>query len=229
MRSPRVSWSRVALSRSEPNWANAASSRYCAMSSLSGPATLRIALVWARRAHARHRDADVEGRPHTGVEQVRLQVDLAVGDRDDVRRDIGRHVVRLGLDDRQRRQRATAVRLVRGARRAPAGGSAGRTRRPDTPRGRAGGGAAATSGDMPRRAWSGRRRRRGVLDERRRFDAVLHDLLAHGARRRTARGTGAAPGRRRRRRRRSCAPSRRTAPARPTILATVDSFWPMAT
>jgi hypothetical protein len=45
--SPRVSWSRVALSRSEANWANAASARYWARSSFSGPATFFIALVWA--------------------------------------------------------------------------------------------------------------------------------------------------------------------------------------
>ena len=112
MRSPRVSWSRVALSRSEANCANAASSRYCARSSLSGPATLRIAFVCAAEPDARHRDADVEGRPLAGVEEVRLEVDLAVGDRDDVGRDVGRHVVRLRLDDRQRRERAAAVGLV---------------------------------------------------------------------------------------------------------------------
>src|SRR3972149_5165006 len=37
--SPRVSWSRVALSRSLANWAKAARARYCARSSLSGRAT----------------------------------------------------------------------------------------------------------------------------------------------------------------------------------------------
>jgi hypothetical protein len=47
MRSPRVSCAWVALSRSEPNWANAASARYEARSSRSRPATLRIALIWA--------------------------------------------------------------------------------------------------------------------------------------------------------------------------------------
>ena len=45
--SPRVSWSRVALSRSELNWANAASSRYWARSMRSLPATWRMALIWA--------------------------------------------------------------------------------------------------------------------------------------------------------------------------------------
>ena len=45
--SPRVSWSRVALSRSDANWANAARLRYCARSSFSGAATFFIAFVWA--------------------------------------------------------------------------------------------------------------------------------------------------------------------------------------
>src|SRR5215207_5824267 len=59
-------------------------------------------------ADARHRDADVDRRAHARVEQLRLEEDLAVGDRDHVRRDVGRHVTGLRLDDRQRRHRATA-------------------------------------------------------------------------------------------------------------------------
>ena len=55
-----------------------------------------------------HRVADVHRRPHTGVEQVGLEEDLTVGDRDDVRRDVGGDVARLGLDDRQGRERAAA-------------------------------------------------------------------------------------------------------------------------
>ena len=43
--------------------------------------------------------------------EVGLQEDLAVGDRDHVRRDVGRDVAGLRLDDRQRGQRA-AARLV---------------------------------------------------------------------------------------------------------------------
>ena len=57
-------------------------------------------------------DAHVERGPLAGVEQVGLEVDLAVRDRDDVGGDEGGDVVGLGLDDRQRRQRATTVRLV---------------------------------------------------------------------------------------------------------------------
>ena len=45
------------------------------------------------------------------VEQLGLQEDLAIGDGDDVGRDVGRHVARLGLDDGQSRQ-AAAAQLV---------------------------------------------------------------------------------------------------------------------
>ena len=42
----------------------------------------------------------------------RLEEDLAVGDRDHVGRNVGRHVVRLRLDDGQRRQRTAAIGVV---------------------------------------------------------------------------------------------------------------------
>src|SRR6185437_7219812 len=54
------------------------------------------------------RDAHVDRGPHARVEQVGREVDLAVGDRDDVRRDVGGDVVALGFDDRQTRHRAGA-------------------------------------------------------------------------------------------------------------------------
>ena len=73
---------------------------------LAGDLLHRLGL--GRRAHARHRQADVHGRADALVEQVGLEEDLAVGDRDHVGRDVGRHVVGLRLDDRQRRQRALA-------------------------------------------------------------------------------------------------------------------------
>ena len=110
-------------------------------------------------AHARHRDADVDGRAHARAEQVGLEEDLAVGDRDDVRRDVGRHVAGLRLDDRQRGERAAAELVVQLHRALEQAVSAGRRRRPGRPRGPAGGAAAATSGGRRRRAWSGRRRR----------------------------------------------------------------------
>jgi hypothetical protein len=52
---------------------------------------------------------DVRRRANTRVEQVRLEEDLAVGDRDHVGRDVGRDVAFLRLDDRQRGQRAGAL------------------------------------------------------------------------------------------------------------------------
>ena len=65
-----------------------------------------------RPADARHRVADVDRRPHALVEQIRLEEDLAVGDRDDVGRNVRREVAGLRLDDRQRRQRSAAELLV---------------------------------------------------------------------------------------------------------------------
>src|SRR5699024_6269845 len=59
-------------------------------------------------ADAGDRDAYVDRRALVRVEQVRLQEALAVGDRDDVGRDVRRDVVRLGLDDRQAGHRAAA-------------------------------------------------------------------------------------------------------------------------
>ena len=61
---------------------------------------------------ARHRNTDVDGGTNTGREEFRLEVDLAVGDRDDVRRDVCRHVAFLRFDDRERGERSAAV-LVR--------------------------------------------------------------------------------------------------------------------
>ncbi len=63
-------------------------------------------------ADAGHRDTDVDGRPHTLVEQVGLQEALPVGDRDHVGRDERRDVAGLGLDDRQPGHRS-AAELVR--------------------------------------------------------------------------------------------------------------------
>src|SRR5215475_12308299 len=63
-------------------------------------------------ADARDREADVHGRPDALVEQVGLQKDLPVGDRNDVGRDIGRHVVRLRLDDGKRRERSALVGVI---------------------------------------------------------------------------------------------------------------------
>ena len=65
-----------------------------------------------RAAHARHGDADVDGRADARVEEAGLEEDLPVGDRDHVRRDVGRHVAGLRLDDGQGGQRAAAEVVV---------------------------------------------------------------------------------------------------------------------
>lgn len=97
-RCPRASWAWEASSSSWANSANAARSRYWASSSRSCPATSFIAGTWAA-PDPRDRKPHVHRRPLPLVEEVRLEVDLAVGDRDEVRRDVGRDVPRLGLDD----------------------------------------------------------------------------------------------------------------------------------
>ena len=67
---------------------------------LSGHLLHRLGL--RRGADARHRETDVHGRADTLIEKVGLEEDLAVSDRDDVRGNIGGHVVSLRLDDGQR-------------------------------------------------------------------------------------------------------------------------------
>ena len=59
--------------------------------------------------HTRHADTHVQRRPLACVEQVGLQIDLTVGDRDHVGGDEGRHVIGLRLDHRQGGQRAATV------------------------------------------------------------------------------------------------------------------------
>ena len=52
-------------------------------------------------ADAADADADVDGGADAGEEQFGLEIDLAVGDADDVGRDVGRDFAFLGFDDRQ--------------------------------------------------------------------------------------------------------------------------------
>src|ERR1700677_1409621 len=77
---------------------------------LAGDLLHRLGL--RRRADAGHRKADVHRGPDALEEQIGLEEDLAVGNRDHVGRDIGRDVVGLGFDHRQRRQRSRAVIFV---------------------------------------------------------------------------------------------------------------------
>ncbi len=63
-------------------------------------------------ANAANGEADVHSWTHAGVEEIGFKVDLTVGDRNDVGRDVCRHVACLGLDDRQRGEGAAAVFVV---------------------------------------------------------------------------------------------------------------------
>ena len=54
--------------------------------------------------YAGDRNTDVDSRSHPGVEEIRFQVDLTVGDRDNVGRNVRRNVTRLRFDDGERRQ-----------------------------------------------------------------------------------------------------------------------------
>ena len=65
------------------------SSDLVAKSRRSVPATDFMAFVWAEPP-TRHGKADVDGRALALEEQVGRQVDLTVGNRDDVGRDVGR-------------------------------------------------------------------------------------------------------------------------------------------
>src|SRR5882724_622421 len=77
---------------------------------LAGDLLHRLGL--RRRSDARHRQTNVHRRPNALEEQIGLEEDLAVGNRDHIGRNVGRHVVGLGFDHRQRRQRARTLAVV---------------------------------------------------------------------------------------------------------------------
>ena len=60
-------------------------------------------------ADAADRETDRYGGSNAGVKEIAFQIDLAVGDRNDVRRDVRRVIAFLRFDDRQRRERAAAL------------------------------------------------------------------------------------------------------------------------
>src|SRR6185437_138865 len=62
--------------------------------------------------NARNAQADVNGRAYTLIKQVRIEENLTVGNTNDVSRNVGADVARLGFDDGQRRQAAAAVGVV---------------------------------------------------------------------------------------------------------------------
>ena len=202
--------------------AKAASSRNWARSRRRRPATAFMALTWAEPPTRRHRVADVDGGADAGVEEVALQEDLAVRDRDDVGRDVGRDVAGLGLDDGDGGQAAPALLVARAWPRARAGGCAGRRRRPGRPRGRAGGAAAARSRGRRRRAWRGRRRRRARA-------GPCRGSTRRWRSRRRARCRGRARARRRWRQTTMVCSMAPKSSSVFTTCATVERFCPMAT
>ena len=65
-----------------------------------------------RRTDARDREADRNRRAHALVEQIRFQINLAVGDRDDVGGDVSGNVAGLRFDDGQGGERTVAILLA---------------------------------------------------------------------------------------------------------------------
>ena len=134
---------------------------------LHGP-DLRVA------ADTGNRQAHVDGGTNARVEQVRLQIDLAVGDGDDVGRDVGGDVARLGLDDRQGRQRAAALLVAHLGR---ALQQPGMQVEDVARKGLAAGRAAQQQGELP----VGHRVLGQVVVDGQGVAAVVADVLAHGA------------------------------------------------
>lgn len=64
------------------------------------------------RSDSRYRKTDINGWSDTLIEELSLQEDLSISDRDDIGWDIGRHITSLGLDDRKSGEGSSAVRLV---------------------------------------------------------------------------------------------------------------------
>ena len=63
-------------------------------------------------ANAADRDANVDRGTYAGVEKVRFQINLAVGNRNHVCRDVRRNVTRLRFDNRQGSEGARAELVV---------------------------------------------------------------------------------------------------------------------
>ena len=102
---------------SEENLEKASSSAYWAWSIFRVPATFELGVLGLvdlqgagdllhgldlrAAAHTGDADTHVDSRADALVEQAGLQVDLAIGDGNNVGGDIGRHVAGLRLDDRE--------------------------------------------------------------------------------------------------------------------------------
>lgn len=59
-----------------------------------------------------HRETDVDGRADTTEEELSLQEDLTVGDRNDVGGNVCRHITTLGLDDGERSEGSSTELLA---------------------------------------------------------------------------------------------------------------------
>lgn len=79
---------------------------------LQGTSDLLHGLELGSGTDTRHGQTDVDGRSDTLVEQLGLQEDLAVGNRNDVGGNVGGHITALGLNDGQGSQGATTVLVV---------------------------------------------------------------------------------------------------------------------
>ena len=66
-----------------------------------GTGGLLHGLRLCRTTDSGYGQTDIDGRTLTLEEEVALEEDLTIGDGDDVRRDIGRYIAILGLDDRK--------------------------------------------------------------------------------------------------------------------------------
>ena len=64
-------------------------------------------------ANARNGFADIDGGKNAQFEQRRREIDLTVRDGDEIGRNVGGDVLRLGLDDGQRGERAAAKVLAK--------------------------------------------------------------------------------------------------------------------
>ena len=173
-------------------------------------------------ADAADRETDVDGRPDVRVEQVGFEVDLTVGDRNHVGRNVRRNVARLRFDERQRGERTAAVRVVQ------LGGAlqqaavqiehvAGERL------------AAWRTAEQQRDLAIRRGVLRKIVVDDKRVAACCRGSTRPWRSRRTGRCTASARDPRPWQRRRWCNPSRRSRVSVLTTCATVERFWPMAT
>ena len=64
------------------------------------------------RTNSTDRETNVDGRSDSLVEELSLKEDLSISDRDNIGRDVGRHITGLGLNDRKSSEGATPIIIV---------------------------------------------------------------------------------------------------------------------